>query len=87
MIFKCTARYEVIKTSTTLEVKTGERFYNKAEVHDLGKITHTIYGVSSFKEAQMQFDIIIEGFKKLFKDSLVSIQIIDIHQDQSPEYA
>ena len=82
MIFKCTARYEVIKTSTTLEVKTGERFYNKAEVHDLGKITHTIYSVSSFEEAQSQFNILIEGFKKLFKDSLVSIQITNIELDE-----
>ena len=82
MIFKCTARYEVIKTSTTVEVKTGERFYNRAKFHDLGKITHTIYGVSSFEEAQSQFNILIEGFKKLFNDSLVSIQITDIQLDE-----
>tara|TARA_R100000149_G_C5750182_1_gene60006 strand:- start:113 stop:361 length:249 start_codon:yes stop_codon:yes gene_type:complete len=81
MIFKCTARYEVIKETTTIETRTGNRFTNRAETHDLGKITHTIYGVSSFKDAQMQFDIIIEGFKKLFKDSLVSIQIVEISED------
>ena len=81
MIFKCTARYEVIKETTTIETRTGNRFTNRAEIHDLGKITHTIYGVSSFKEAQTQFDIIIDGFKKLFKDSLVSIQIVEISED------
>tara|TARA_E500000318_G_scaffold95731_1_gene95640 strand:+ start:294 stop:542 length:249 start_codon:yes stop_codon:yes gene_type:complete len=81
MIFKCIARYEVIKTSTTVEVKTGERFYNRSKVHDLGTINHTIYSVSSFEEAQIQFDIIIEGFKKLFNDSLVSIQIVSISED------
>tara|TARA_R100001126_G_C4808799_1_gene140801 strand:+ start:206 stop:454 length:249 start_codon:yes stop_codon:yes gene_type:complete len=82
MIFKCTARYEVIKDITTIETRTGKRFTNRAEIHDLGKITHTIYSVSSFKEAEMQFDIIIEGFKKLFNDSLVSIQIVEISEDK-----
>ena len=82
MIFKCTARYEVIKDIATIEERTGKRFGNRAEIHDLGKITHTIYSVSSFKDAQMQFDIIIEGFKKLFKDSLVSIQIVEISEDK-----
>lgn len=81
MIFKCTALYEVIKDLTTIETRTGKRFTNRAEVHDLGKITHTIYSVSSFKEAQMQFDIIIDGFKKLFNGYLVSIQITNIELD------
>ena len=81
MIFKCTARYEVIKDITTIETRTGKRFSNRAEIHDLGKITHTIYSVGSFKDAQMQFDIIIDGFKKLFNGYLVSIQIVEITED------
>ena len=70
MIFKCTARYEVYKSS------------NRAELHDLGKIEHTFYSLKSFDDARVEFDIIIDKFKEIFDNRLISIQIIDIHLDE-----
>ena len=70
MIFKCLARYEVVK-------ENSDRF----QLRDLGKIEHTFYDLKSFDDARVQFDIIIESFKTIFGEKLISIQIIDIHQD------
>ena len=70
MIFKCVARYEVVKENS-----------NRFQLRDLGKIEHTFYDLKSFDDARVQFDIIIESFKTIFGEKLISIQIIDIHQD------
>ena len=70
MIFKCIARYEVVKKNS-----------NRFELRDLGKIEHTFYDLKSFDDAKTQFDIIVESFKTIFGEKLISIQIIDIHQD------
>tara|TARA_A100001515_G_scaffold142104_1_gene140226 strand:+ start:405 stop:617 length:213 start_codon:yes stop_codon:yes gene_type:complete len=70
MIFKCIARYEVVKKNS-----------NRFELRDLGKIEHTFYDLKSFDDAKTQFDIIVESFKTIFGEKLVSIQITDIHQD------
>ncbi len=70
MIFKCFARYEVVKENS-----------NRFELRNLGKIEHTFYDLKSFDDAKIQFDIIIESFKNIFGKKLISIQIIDIHQD------
>ena len=70
MIFKCIARYEVVKKNS-----------NRFELRDLGKIEHTFYDLKSFDDARTQFDIIVESFKTIFGEKLVSIQITDIHQD------
>ena len=69
MIFKCIARYEVVKKNS-----------NRFELRDLGKIEHTFYDLKSFDDARTQFDIIVESFKTIFGEKLVSIQITDIHQ-------
>ena len=73
MIFKCVAKYEVVK-----EVKD---YSDRFQLRDLGKIEHTFYDLKSFDDAKIQFDIIIESFKNIFGKKLISIQIIDIHQD------
>ena len=70
MIFKCVAKYEVVKENS-----------NKFELRDLGKIEHTFYDLKNFDDARTQFDIIIESFKTIFGEKLISIQIIDIHLD------
>ena len=70
MIFKCIARYEVVKKNS-----------NRFQLRDLGKIEHTFYDLKSFDDAKTQFDIIVESFKTIFGEKLVSIQITDIHQD------
>ena len=70
MIFKCVAKYEVVKENS-----------NRFELRNLGKVEHTFYDLKSFDEAKIQFDIIIESFKNIFGKKLISIQIIDIHLD------
>ena len=70
MIFKCVAKYEVVKKNS-----------NRFQLRDLGKIEHTFYDLKSFDDARTQFDIIVESFKTIFGEKLVSIQITDIHQD------
>ena len=42
MIFKCIARYEVVKKNS-----------NRFELRDLGKIEHTFYDLKSFDDASL----------------------------------